>query len=301
MGTLQQLVGDKIPNDHARQVHSRYYLRQALTASNAHGMMLDLGCGNGSSAPFAQECNPDVKWVGVDIMRSDAARKVDDFQVIMYDGVNLPFRDNSVPLVYSNQVLEHVRHPEPLLGEVRRILEPGGVFIGSTSQLEPYHAWSLWNFTVYGFSVLVEDAGLTLEEVRPGIDGVSLIQRQWFGRRKEHGEWFKLSPLNIEIDQSTPRSTEPAAVNLRKLQFAGHFSFRVRKAGAQLRSLPPKAEDGDVSPAAEDSYASSPRIAPMVPLGAPPTPAPPPPQGRVRVVSWARKQARRATIPKQRG
>ena len=67
------------------------------------------------------------------------------------------------------------------------MLTPGGLFVGSTSQLEPYHAWSLWNYTIYGFQTIVEDAGLTLEEVRPGIDGIALVQRHWFGRKKEQG------------------------------------------------------------------------------------------------------------------
>ena len=39
-----------------------------------------------------------------------------------FDGVSMPFDDGSFDLVYCKQVLEHVRHPEPLLAEVRRVL-----------------------------------------------------------------------------------------------------------------------------------------------------------------------------------
>ena len=53
-------------------------------------------------------------------------------------------------LVYCKQVLEHVRRPEPLLAEVRRVLVPGGWFAGSTSQLELYHSLSMWNYTPFG-------------------------------------------------------------------------------------------------------------------------------------------------------
>ena len=298
MDTLWDLVGDKIPNDHARQVHSRYYLHEVLTAPDAPDLVVDLGCGNGASAALAREYKPDVHWVGVDILQSEPARELRDLDVVMYDGVLLPFRDDSVPLIYSNQVMEHVRYPEALLREVHRVLEPGGVFIGSTSQLEPYHHWSLWNYTVYGFRVLVEDAGLVLEEVRPGIDGISLVQRQWFGRKKEHGKWFSLSPLNIEIDQwAAGRGSKPAEVNLRKLQFAGHFSFRVCKPGAERRfvSAPATAAADELPP---------PRVGSMVPLGAPlaPAPATPTPSPTLRqlmrrrarrVVRWTRSQARR--------
>jgi hypothetical protein len=65
---------------------------------------------------------------------------------------------------------EHVRHPEELLSDIARVLRPGGQSIGSTSQLEPYHSLSLWNYTPYGFRVLVEGAGLKLDKIRPSID-----------------------------------------------------------------------------------------------------------------------------------
>jgi SAM-dependent methyltransferase len=240
MASLWQLIRDHIPDDHARQVHSQYYLEQVMTAPEAPRTVVDLGCGAGQSARLFRRYRPDVAWIGVDILRSDLARSLHDESVVLYDGVRLPFADDSVPLVYSNQVFEHVRHPEPLLREIRRVLRPGGLFIGSTSQLEPYHSWSLWNFTVYGFKVIVEDAGLLLEEVRPGIDGPALIRRQWFGRRPEHSAWFTQSPLNEEIDSwGAETGRRPALVNLRKLHFCGQFSFRVRKPLAGRPETPP--------------------------------------------------------------
>lgn len=230
MEPLWKVIGDRVPDDHARQVHSQYYLKEALTSTDVPDLIVDLGCGDGSSARYARRIRPDVRWVGLDITESTYARNVTAEQVVLYDGVQLPFSDDSLPLIYSNQVFEHVRHPEPLLREIERVLRPGGTFIGSTSQLEPYHAWSLWNYTIYGFHVLVEDAGLVLEELRPGIDGIALIQRQYFGSRPEHNQWFRRSPLNSEIDEwGVAESRGTAAINLRKLQFCGQFCFRVRK------------------------------------------------------------------------
>lgn len=234
MASLWQLISNHIPNDHSEQVHSRYYLEEAMTGADAPPVVLDLGCGNGASAQWFRKFRPDVQWIGLDIAESTYARAITNETVLLYDGVKMPFAEGSLPLIYSNQVLEHVRHPESLIREVARVLAPGGVFIGSTSQLEPYHSWSLWNYTIYGFKVLVEAAGLELEEVRPGIDGFALIRRQWEGRMPEHGAWFRRSPLNVEIDEwGTATRRRPALVNLRKLQFCGQFSFRVRKPSAQ--------------------------------------------------------------------
>lgn len=265
MATLWQLVGEHIPNDHSRQVHSQYYLEEELRAPDAPPLVVDLGCGNGASAPLARTFKPDVRWVGVDITQSDHARGVVDEQVVLYDGVRLPFADDSLPLIYSNQVLEHVRHPEPLLREIRRVLRPGGVFIGSTSQLEPYHAWSLWNYTIYGFKVIVEDAGLDLEEVRPGIDGIALVRRQWFGRRPEHGRWFQKSPLNEEIDEwGLATSRRANQINLRKLQFCGQFSFRVSKPGGPPRTRPARVEaEASPTPVARGTGRSAPTTSPV--------------------------------------
>jgi hypothetical protein len=57
-----------------------------------------------------------------------------------YDGVHIPLKEAAVDLVYSRQVFEHVRHPESLIGELHRVLKPGGLFVGSTSQLEPFYS-----------------------------------------------------------------------------------------------------------------------------------------------------------------
>jgi SAM-dependent methyltransferase len=240
MASLWELMHDCIPDDHSRQVHSRYYIEEVMSAADAPHTVVDLGCGDGSSAQIFRKFKPDIRWIGVDIERSESARALQDEEVIIYDGLHLPFKDNSVPLIYSNQVFEHVRHPEQLLREIQRVLLPSGIFIGSTSQLEPYHSWSLWSYTVYGFRIILEDAGLRLTEIRPGIDGIALIQRQWNGSRPQDNAWFETSPLNAELDEWGSTTTQrPALVNARKLQFCGQFAFRAQKpqiAAADVRS-----------------------------------------------------------------
>jgi SAM-dependent methyltransferase len=282
--SLWQLIGERIPNDHSRQVTSVYYLRQALTLPDAPSLVVDLGCGAGATAQLTREIRPGTEWIGVDIYESEPAKSIVGEKVLLYDGVSLPFDDDSIPLIYTNQVMEHVRHPEALLRDIRRVLTPGGLFVGSTSQLEPYHAWSFWNYTVYGFQTIVEDAGLTLEEIRPGIDGVSLVQRHWFGRKKEHGPWFQRSPLNVEIDQwGAASGRRPALINLRKLQYAGQFSFRVRKPGGVTAAA------GSIAAGPPEADGKPPRMAKMQPIGMPP----PKPTAVVRLRRLAGRLKRR--------
>lgn len=67
MATLWELMRDCIPDDHARQVTSRFYLDEAMTSAHAPDQVVDLGCGRGTSAARFRRHNPEVRWVGVDI------------------------------------------------------------------------------------------------------------------------------------------------------------------------------------------------------------------------------------------
>lgn len=233
MATLWDLMRDCIPDDHARQVTSRYYVDEVMSAPGAPGLVVDLGCGRGTSAALFRKHDPEVRWVGIDIRDSPEAgqRTPGGDPVVHYDGVRLPLACDSLPLIYSHQVFEHVARPRELLAEIARVLAPGGSFIGSTSQFEPYHSFSLWNYTPYGFRMLVEEAGLALEEIRPSLDGVALIMRSYLGRPPEYSRyWDEQSPLNSEIDQWARHGhRRTALVNLRKLTYCGQFAFRVGK------------------------------------------------------------------------
>lgn len=222
-----------LPSDHGRQVGARYYLDLVMNEEPRPRVVMDLGCGRGDSVDLFRAHAPDIDWVGVDIPVSPEvlARQRTDARFVTYDGTTLPFEDQTFDLIYSRQVLEHVRHPVVHLAEVRRVLRPGGAFVGSTSQLEPYHSRSLWNYTPFGFAEIVGEAGLRLVELRPGIDGVTLIMRSYLERPDGFDRWWtEESPLNAVIDdwaRETDRS--PIQVNLRKLQFAGQFAFLVRR------------------------------------------------------------------------
>jgi ubiquinone/menaquinone biosynthesis C-methylase UbiE len=230
--SLRELLSGCIPQDHSRQVNSLYYARHAVRTLTPT-TVVDLGCGVGASVDLFQKLDPGIKWIGVDIRDSQEAhqRTRDDAFVVYYDGTHLPLRDESVPLIYARQTLEHVLHPRQVLAEVFRALIPGGQFVGSTSHLEPYHSRSVWNFTPYGFRTIVEETGLRVLEIRPSIDGPTMIRRQYLGNPSEYSRYFASeSPLNAQIDEWAQREkVSHALINLRKLEFCGQFAFLVEK------------------------------------------------------------------------
>ena len=57
-----------------------------------------------------------------------------NFELIVYDGYELPIPDNTIDVVFSDQLIEHF-HPDDTLFHfrlVRRILKPGGVYVFRT-------------------------------------------------------------------------------------------------------------------------------------------------------------------------
>ncbi|WP_296250154.1 class I SAM-dependent methyltransferase [uncultured Stenotrophomonas sp.] len=223
-----------LPTDSSAQFSAAQYAARLAPSLPPGAVVMDLGCGSGVSIDLFRRIAPQAKWLGVDIEHSPEvdSRTRGDAEFRSYNGVDLPAFPDAIDMIYSRQVFEHVRYPEKVLEDIGRVLKPGGVFIGSTSHLEPYHSFSFWNFTPFGFKRLV-DAVPTLEliELRPGIDAITLITRAYRNNDPEMNRWFgEESPMNLEIeDWARERKHSVQATAYRKLAFCGQFAFWVRK------------------------------------------------------------------------
>ena len=233
---LIELLGDAVPGDHHRQTLADDLLLShyaPLARAGEAGRVLDLGCGAGDSVEQFRSLNPGVHWVGVDLERSPevATRTRTDAEFRTFDGRSIPAEDASIDVVYCKQVLEHVAEPRPLIADVARVLRPGGLFMGSTSQLEPYHSLSVGNITPYGFKRLVEDAGMELAQVRPGLDGMTLIAHRALGMPAiTRRYWARESPPNrvVGLAARTGRIGTRQA-NAIKLLLCGQYTFVARR------------------------------------------------------------------------
>jgi SAM-dependent methyltransferase len=210
--------------------HPIHYIHQyAQSADDRTLKVLDLGCGAGHSIDIFRRILPRAEWHGVDIDDSPEVRDRTrtDGAFATFDGIHLPYPGDEFDFIFSNQVLEHVRHPEQLLKDVARVLKPNGCFAGALSYLEPYHSFSIFNFTPYGVATVLQHAGFHLVDLRPGPDALSMIFRQLLGNPSWSRHMLNHSPFYWLIERiAQMRRFDATERNYAKLQFCGHICFK---------------------------------------------------------------------------
>lgn len=89
-----------------------------------NGKTLDAGCGTKPYREFFSEVD---EYIGMEIDQSKnrLGNRVD----VYYSGSEFPFPDSTFDSVVTFQVLEHVPDPEFFIGEIHRVLKPGGVLL----------------------------------------------------------------------------------------------------------------------------------------------------------------------------
>jgi SAM-dependent methyltransferase len=87
------------------------------------GKTLDVGCG---IKPYKKFFNSN-EYIGIDVKTTlhNSENSID----IYYDGKTIPFKNGKFDSIVSNQVLEHVFHPDLFLKEINRVLKVDGYLL----------------------------------------------------------------------------------------------------------------------------------------------------------------------------
>lgn len=116
---------------------------ELLTELPPDAVVVDIGGGD--------RCHPDPRVLNFEYMKFRAP----DF---FGDGLALPLRDDSIDLVLSQAVLEHVPRPQDAVDELRRVVKPGGRLYAEFAFMQPLHAvpYHYFNITPHGAALLFE-------------------------------------------------------------------------------------------------------------------------------------------------
>lgn len=142
---------------------------EAIVAHFAHlpagARVLEIGAGTGRQALEVRRLGFEVEAIEIRDSNYNQDRL---FPITDYDGGHIPFPDASFDVVFSSNVLEHVRDLDQLEGEIKRVLRPGGVCI----HVLPTHMWRFWT-TLSAFPAAFQKVAAMRSEPRrsSGIGG----------------------------------------------------------------------------------------------------------------------------------
>lgn len=112
--------------------------------------VLEIGAGTGQQAVALRARGFDVQAIEI----PDSNYKDQQvFAITPYDGRNIPFPDASFDVVFSSNVLEHVRDLPALESEMKRVLRPEGICV----HVMPTHVWRFWH-SLAAFPAGVQEA-----------------------------------------------------------------------------------------------------------------------------------------------
>ena len=134
----------------------------------------DLGCGDGQSKTLDQL---GYLYIGFDIFKGKETYIVGDACFV------LPIKNNSIDLITCVSVLEHLPEPWTTFKEVYRILKPGGLLIGESAFMAPYHGYSYFHCSHLGVLKLLDFSGFNANNIRlypSSIHGLEYIARALF-------------------------------------------------------------------------------------------------------------------------
>ena len=141
---------------HSRNQRYAEFISRLVRSDSEEGQVLvDLGCGPGILTSMLPRS---YRILGVDLNRELLTSLVqDNVEKIQARAERLPMRTGGIDLVLAFSLIEHLRDQARFLGEVDRVLRPGGSAVFQIPELsyplEPHTKWPflrIWNTALQG-------------------------------------------------------------------------------------------------------------------------------------------------------
>ena len=102
----------------------RKYILYNTLSNNLTGKCLDIGCGLGNFARYRKNTEvADINHVGIKQLKKDG------FKAYLIKNNKIPVKDEAYDSLLMDNVLEHIKNPNNLLLECKRIIKPNGVLL----------------------------------------------------------------------------------------------------------------------------------------------------------------------------
>jgi SAM-dependent methyltransferase len=162
-------------------LHPQWFVLRAEAAlrdwlrSTSRGRVLDVGSADGHMRDWLLDCD----YIALDYPGT-AKALYGTRPHVFADGAALPFSDASFDTVLLLEVLEHMRDARAALGEIARVLKPGGQLLLSVPFLYPLHdaPHDYRRYTSCGLVAALQRAGLSPSAPRPlngGFEAAALL------------------------------------------------------------------------------------------------------------------------------
>ena len=116
------------------------------------GRLLDVGCG---SKPYKRLHSNVTEWLGMDI------RPVGEIEADMQE---MPFADESFNSVLCTDSLQYALDPVAVIGEISRVLKPGGVLLLTCPNVSEEDEVTCFNFKMKWLTTALPTLGLDIEK-----------------------------------------------------------------------------------------------------------------------------------------
>jgi SAM-dependent methyltransferase len=154
MKSMQKWLDRALYPNHGDNWDNRHFGRVLREYMSPEFRILDYGAGRGRIGEL--NFRNEVAFVaGVDPDRSVFQNPfLDEAKVLPLSDGTIPYEDQTFDLVFSANVLEHVPEPEACFREIKRVLKPGGIFLGKTPN-KYHYVPSLARITPHSFHEFV--------------------------------------------------------------------------------------------------------------------------------------------------
>ncbi len=198
--TPEQVLSQEEYNLYLKEIFIYKWCLDKITSSS---FCLDLGCGAGyGTSIISTKAN---KVIGLDISseaiaNGDLKYKKSNCEFRLYDGITIPFGDNTFDVITSFHVIEHVKNDLNFLSEIKRVLKNNGIFILTTPNKtlrlgENQKPWNIFHIREYTFSELEELLGKIFQKTE--VFGISSDENTFSIEKKRIIQNQKIANLDL--------------------------------------------------------------------------------------------------------